>query len=198
MATHSSILAWEIPWTEEPGGLQSMGLQRVRYDWATNTYTALTHTQHFLIYFLILLKYNWFTMLCLISIYIYLYIFFIYIFFFSLYIYSFSYSFLLQFIIDTEYNSLCTVSRTLLFIHPIYKSLHLLIPNTSFLLTNLEKKNGQPHGSCWVQTGTALCEDDLVTGTNAEPWEGSVFGSWLSAQRCGHVIISRNKNPTAS
>ena len=31
MATHSSILAWRIPWTEEPGGLQSMGLQRVRY-----------------------------------------------------------------------------------------------------------------------------------------------------------------------
>ena len=30
MATHSNILAWEIPWTEEPGGLQSMGLQRVR------------------------------------------------------------------------------------------------------------------------------------------------------------------------
>ena len=28
MATHSSILAWKIPWTEEPGGLQSMGLQR--------------------------------------------------------------------------------------------------------------------------------------------------------------------------
>ena len=32
MATHSSILAWRIPWTEEPGGLQSMGLQRVGYD----------------------------------------------------------------------------------------------------------------------------------------------------------------------
>ena len=32
MATHSSIVAWEIPWTEEPGGLQSMGLQRVRHD----------------------------------------------------------------------------------------------------------------------------------------------------------------------
>jgi len=32
MATHSSILAWEIPWTEEPGGLQSMGSQRVRHD----------------------------------------------------------------------------------------------------------------------------------------------------------------------
>ena len=31
-ATHSSILAWKIPWTEEPGGLQSMGLQRIRHD----------------------------------------------------------------------------------------------------------------------------------------------------------------------
>ena len=31
VATHSSILAWEIPWTEEPGGLQSMGSQRVRH-----------------------------------------------------------------------------------------------------------------------------------------------------------------------
>ena len=31
MATHSSILAWEIPWTEAPGGVQSMGLQRVRH-----------------------------------------------------------------------------------------------------------------------------------------------------------------------
>ena len=32
MATHSSILAWEIPWTEEPGGIQSMGSQRVGHD----------------------------------------------------------------------------------------------------------------------------------------------------------------------
>ena len=32
MATHSSILVWRIPWTEEPGGLQSMGSQRVRYN----------------------------------------------------------------------------------------------------------------------------------------------------------------------
>ena len=32
MATQSSILAWEIPWTEKPGGLQSMGSQRVGYD----------------------------------------------------------------------------------------------------------------------------------------------------------------------
>ena len=34
MATHSSILAWRIPWTEEPGWLQSTGLQRVRHDWS--------------------------------------------------------------------------------------------------------------------------------------------------------------------
>ena len=39
MATHSSILAWRIPWTEEPGGLQSMGWQRVRHNWVTNTFT---------------------------------------------------------------------------------------------------------------------------------------------------------------
>ena len=32
MATHPSVLAWKIPWTEEPGGLQSMGLQRVGHD----------------------------------------------------------------------------------------------------------------------------------------------------------------------
>ena len=32
MATHSSIVAWKIPWTEEPGGLQSMGLQRIGQD----------------------------------------------------------------------------------------------------------------------------------------------------------------------
>ena len=39
MATHSSILAWEIPWTEEPGWLQFMGSQRVGHDWVTNTFT---------------------------------------------------------------------------------------------------------------------------------------------------------------
>ena len=37
MATHSSIFARKIPWTEEPVGLQSMGSQRVRQDWVTNT-----------------------------------------------------------------------------------------------------------------------------------------------------------------
>ena len=35
MATHSNILAWRIPWTVEPGGLQSMGVQRVGHDLAT-------------------------------------------------------------------------------------------------------------------------------------------------------------------
>ena len=35
MATHSSILAWKIPWTEEPGRLQSLGLQRVWRNWVT-------------------------------------------------------------------------------------------------------------------------------------------------------------------
>ena len=39
MSTHSSILAWRIPWTEELGGLQSMGLQRVIHNWATHTHT---------------------------------------------------------------------------------------------------------------------------------------------------------------
>ena len=37
----SSILAWEIPWTEEPGGLQSMGSQRVRHNWVINTFTSI-------------------------------------------------------------------------------------------------------------------------------------------------------------
>jgi len=39
MANQSSILAWKIPWTEEPGGLQSTGSQRVRHDWATSPFT---------------------------------------------------------------------------------------------------------------------------------------------------------------
>ena len=39
MAAHSSILTWRIPWTEEPGSLQFMGLQRIRHSWATNTFT---------------------------------------------------------------------------------------------------------------------------------------------------------------
>ena len=38
MATHSSLLAWRIPWTEESGWLQSMGSQRMRHDWVTNSF----------------------------------------------------------------------------------------------------------------------------------------------------------------
>ena len=44
MATHSSILAWKIPWTEEPAGLQSMGSQRIGHDWATSPFHIYTHT----------------------------------------------------------------------------------------------------------------------------------------------------------
>ena len=44
MATYSSIFVWEIPWTEEPGGLQSMRSQKVRHDLATTT-TATTNLQ---------------------------------------------------------------------------------------------------------------------------------------------------------
>ena len=54
MKTHSNILAWEIPWREEPGGLQSMGSQRVRHNWVTNTHTSVwTH-----------MSFNLYTYLC--------------------------------------------------------------------------------------------------------------------------------------
>ena len=43
MANHSSILAWRIPWTEEPGGLQSMGSQRVRHDWVCTAAACITY-----------------------------------------------------------------------------------------------------------------------------------------------------------
>ena len=38
MATHTTILSWRIPWTDEPGRLQSMGMQRVKHNWVTNTF----------------------------------------------------------------------------------------------------------------------------------------------------------------
>ena len=52
MATHSSILAWRIPWTEETGGLQSLGPHRIRHNWVTHTHT---HTHRGIINF-----YHWF------------------------------------------------------------------------------------------------------------------------------------------
>ena len=44
LATHSSILAWRIPWTEEPGGLQSIGLQTVRHDRSDLAHTLLVYS----------------------------------------------------------------------------------------------------------------------------------------------------------
>ena len=52
MAIHSSILAWEMPWTEEPGGLQSMGSLRVRHDLVSKTTTIMVLTSSVFIYFL--------------------------------------------------------------------------------------------------------------------------------------------------
>ena len=46
MATYSSILAWATPWTEEPGGLQSMGLQRVRHDSVTKQQQEVIMIKH--------------------------------------------------------------------------------------------------------------------------------------------------------
>ena len=45
MAIHSSILAWKIPWTEDAGGLQSMGPQRSRHNWVPNTFTSLSNSE---------------------------------------------------------------------------------------------------------------------------------------------------------
>ena len=52
MGTHSSILACRIPWTEEPGGLQSMGSQRIGHDWVANTFTLKNgpHQKNYLIF----------------------------------------------------------------------------------------------------------------------------------------------------
>ena len=68
MTTCSSILAWKILCTEEPGGLQSMGLQRVRHDWATDTHTHThthTHTQRVLAVVLSLSHVQLFVTLCI-------------------------------------------------------------------------------------------------------------------------------------
>ena len=46
MATHSSTLAWKIPWMEEPGRLQSVGSQRVGHDWATSPYLTSEKIRH--------------------------------------------------------------------------------------------------------------------------------------------------------
>ena len=53
MTTYSSILAWRIPWIEEPGGLQSTRSQRIRHDWETNGYRRWTQICIFAFFFLI-------------------------------------------------------------------------------------------------------------------------------------------------
>ena len=58
MATHSSIIAWEIPWTEEPGGLQSLELQRVRHNWV-----LMQHAVIFFLFIYLFLEANYFTIL---------------------------------------------------------------------------------------------------------------------------------------
>ena len=48
MTTHSAIPAWKIPWAEDPGGLESMGSQRVGHDWETNTDIIAASIHHLL------------------------------------------------------------------------------------------------------------------------------------------------------
>ena len=50
MAIHSNILAWTIPWTEKPGGLQSMGSRRIIYDWVTKQ--QQTHVMYYILFLL--------------------------------------------------------------------------------------------------------------------------------------------------
>ena len=57
MAIHSNTIAWKIPWTEEPGRLQSMGSRRVGYDWATSFSLSLYHI--FIVIYDFLHKFPW-------------------------------------------------------------------------------------------------------------------------------------------
>ena len=65
IAPHSSILAWRVPWTEEPGRLQSIEFQRVGHDWVTNTFTFFS-SQSTLFF--------WTTLILFMGVYIYGYI----------------------------------------------------------------------------------------------------------------------------
>ena len=58
MASHSSILAWRIPWTVEPGGLQSMWSRRVGHDWAKNTFTFTSWLNSSYAVYLVVMKKN--------------------------------------------------------------------------------------------------------------------------------------------
>ena len=68
MATNSNTLAWKIPWMEEPGGLQSMGLQRAGHDWGTSPSPFMYSCYLFLIssaFFLFMDHLSWWRGLCL-------------------------------------------------------------------------------------------------------------------------------------
>ena len=70
MATHSSILAWRTPWAEEPGRLQSMGLQRVGHDWVTDTlsWQFSKYFKSFIIIFVMMICDQWsFMLMCLVA-----------------------------------------------------------------------------------------------------------------------------------
>ena len=66
MAIHSSTIAWKIPWTEEPGRLQSMGSQSVRHDWTTSLHiTTWKKSGEFFMHYLLYLTCKLFSSLCL-------------------------------------------------------------------------------------------------------------------------------------
>ena len=78
MATHSSILAWRIPCTEEPGGIQSLGSQRVGHDWAANTLN-LCHildsacNQYYMVFVFCLTYFTWYNHHLQMALFLYFY-----------------------------------------------------------------------------------------------------------------------------
>ena len=67
IATHSSILAWRIPWTEEPGGLQFTGSQKVGHDLVTKQQYDYPHNSISILFIFFLSTLSKFTLVCLIS-----------------------------------------------------------------------------------------------------------------------------------
>ena len=111
MTTHFSILAWQIPWTKEPGRLQSMGSQRDGHDLRLSTHTHVYMYIHVCIY------------ICIYThIYITEHIHSVYILFFFRFFYIISYYKILTIVVP------CNISRSLLFILHVLVSI-CLIPN---------------------------------------------------------------------
>jgi len=107
MVTHSSILAWRIPWTKEPSRLQNIGLQRVGHDWSDLTHLA---DSQYCVKFCCTAKW-------------------LHIYSTVIHIYNFFYSFSLWSLTEYWIQFPVLYSRTLLFIQSRYNSLHLLTPN---------------------------------------------------------------------